>query len=457
MDVHPRSRLKFAARADICSFPSFIFLVLCLLGATQALAVSKNPAYGSTTQPIVIQLTLSDVVQPISADHIVRGIRHANQVNARAILLTIDTPGGLESSMREIIQTIIESRVPVITYVAPAGSRAASAGFFILLSGDIAAMAPGTHVGAAHPVMIGGGEMNKTMEAKIENDAAAYLRSICERRGRNSELAEAGVRQSKSYTESEALNGHLIDMIARNPNDIFAKFDNKPIKRFDGSTSILHMTGVNVESFPVTGRERFLSYLVDPNIAFLLGALGVLCLYIEFTHPGFVLPGVVGAISLVMALFAFHLLPINYAGVLLILLAIVLFALEASVTSHGVLASGGVVAMVIGSLILVDSPWPGVRIRLGTALAVTVPLAVITVILLRVALSAMRRKSLTGEEGMISSVGIAQTDINPEGRVLIRGEVWRARAAQNIMSGTRVRVIAIENLTLRVEPEAESR
>jgi membrane-bound serine protease (ClpP class) len=299
--------------------------------------------------------------------------------------------------------------------------------------------------------------MNKTMEAKVENDAAAYLRSICERRGRNSELAEGGVRQSKSYTESEALNGHLIDMVARSSADIFAKFDNKLVKRFDGSTTVAHLAGVSLESFPLTGRERFLSYLVDPNIAFLLGALGVLCLYIEFTHPGFVLPGVVGAISLVMALFAFHLLPINYAGVLLILLAIGLFALEASVTSHGVLAAGGVVAMVIGSLILVDSPWPGVRIRLGTALAVTVPLAVITVILLRVALSAMRRKSLTGEEGMIDSVGVAQTDINPEGRVLIRGEVWRARAVQDIESGTRVRVIGIESLTLKVEPDSKSR
>ena len=454
---YPRSRLKCAARPHVHGLRACLLLVLCPLSAAQIFAASEGPAAGPKNGPIVVEVTLSDVVQPVSADHIVRGIRHANEISAAAVLLTINTPGGLESSMREIIQAIIESRIPVITYVAPDGSRAASAGFFILLSGDVAAMAPGTHAGAAHPVLMGGGEMSKTMEAKIENDAAAYLRSICDRRGRNSGLAEAGVRQSKSYTETEALNGHLIDMIANKPGDLFAKWDNKSVKRFDGSATVLHLAGAVLQTFPETRRERFLSYLVDPNIAFLLGALGVLCLYIEFTHPGFVLPGVVGAISLVMALFAFHLLPINYAGVLLILLAIALFGLEASVTSHGVLAAGGVVAMVIGSLILVDSPWPGVRIRLGTALAVAVPLAVITVILLRLALAAMRRKSLTGEEGMINSVGVAQTDINPEGRVLIRGEVWRARAGQNILSGARVRVIALEGFTLRVEPESESR
>jgi membrane-bound serine protease (ClpP class) len=429
---------------------------LCLLATAWCLpAAAGSPAGGG--QPLVLSVTLDDTVQPVSAAHVVRGLRRANEIKAQAVLLTINTPGGLESSMREIIQAVIESRVPVITYVAPSGSRAASAGFFILLSGDLAAMAPGTHTGAAHPVMMGGGDVSKTMEAKIENDSAAYLRSICERRGRNSTLAEAGVRQSKSYTETEALNGHLIDAVANQPADLLAKFDGKSIKRFDGSTASLHLTGASLESFQMTAREQFLSYLADPNVAFLLGALGLLCLYIEFTHPGMVLPGVVGAISLVTALFAFHLLPINYAGVLLIVIAIVLFGLEASVTSHGVLATGGIVAMIIGSLILVDSPWPGVRIRLGTSLAVTFPLATISIILVRVALAAMRRKSLTGEEGMINSLGVAETDLDPEGRVLIRGELWQARAAQTVLQGTRVRVAGLEGLTLRVEPERESR
>jgi membrane-bound serine protease (ClpP class) len=432
--------------------------VVTALGCLSSLGVGilEPPRTFAESQARVIEIDLDDVVQPVSAEYVTRGIQYANHTNATAILLVLNTPGGLETSMRQIIDAIIDSRAPVITYVAPGGARGASAGFFILISADLAVMAPGTHAGAAHPVILGSPNFGQVMEAKLENDAAAYIRSIAQRRGRNVKLAEEAVRQSHSYTEKEALDGHLIDAVVNSPQDILAKFDGKTVKRFNDTTVTLRLADGRVDPYVMTTRERFLSRVADPNIAFILGALGVICLYIEFTHPGLVAPGVVGAIALVLALFAFHMLPINYAGVILILLALALFALEAKVTSHGTLAAGGVAAMVIGSLILIDSPLPGARIRLATSLSVTVPLAVITVILLRVALAAKRRKAVTGEAGMIDSIGVARTDLDLEGKVLVHGEVWDARARQRIPKGTRVRVREIAGLTLMVEPVSES-
>jgi membrane-bound serine protease (ClpP class) len=415
------------------------------------------PPIHAQGRPAVIGLTLDQAVQPISAEYVVRGIHYANQKGAAAVLLEVDTPGGLESSMREIITAIVDSRVPVITYVAPSGSRAASAGFFILLASDLAIMAPGTHAGAAHPVMLGAPDLGKTMEAKVENDAAAYIRSLADKRGRNSKLAEEGVRASKSFTEKEALDGHLIDAIANAPGDIWSRFDGRTLKRFNDSTTTLHLADAAIEPYVMSSRERFLSRLADPNIAFLLGAVGVAGLYIEFTHPGMVAPGVAGGICLILALYGFNLLPINYTGVLLILLALVLFVLEAKLGSHGVLASGGILAMVVGSLILIDTPWPEMRIHLATSLAVTVPLALITVILLRLVIAAQRRKAVTGEVGMIDAVGVAQTDLDLEGKVLVRGEIWEARARQKIPQGARVRVLEINGLILLVEPFSEIR
>lgn len=402
--------------------------------------------------PVVVRVNLDDTVEPITAEYVTRGIGYANQIHASALLLELSTPGGLDTSMREIISAIEASRVPVITYVAPSGHRAASAGFFILLSGDLAVMAPGTNTGAAHPVLMGGEDIGKTMAGKIENDASAYIRSIADKRGRNSKLAEEGVRESKSFTEKEALDGKLIDAIANQPQDIFARFDGKTIKRFDDSSTTLQLAGAVIEPYEMSARERFLSRIADPNIAFLLGAIGVLCLYLEFNHPGMVAPGVVGAIALVLALYAFHLLPINYAGVLLILVALALFVLEAQTPTHGALAVGGVVAMVVGSLILIDSPFPGAGIRLSTSLSVTLPLAVIMVFLLRVALAARRQKVVTGDAGMIDSVGTAQTDLEPRGKIFVHGEIWEARASGKILKGERVRVRAVDGLTLVVEP-----
>jgi membrane-bound serine protease (ClpP class) len=407
--------------------------------------------------PRVVEIRLDMMIHHVSAGYVVRGIRYANQTHAAAVLLELDTPGGLQNSMYEIVEAILNSRVPVITYVAPSGASAASAGFFVLLAGDVAVMAPGTNGGAAHPVLIYGTEVGKTMEAKIENDAAARIRSIAQKRGRNAEKAEDAVRKSSSYTDQESLDFKLIDAVAGTPNDIFAKYDGKAIKRFDGSTTTLHLAGAAVEPFGMPRLEMFFAWIADPNIALILGALGLACLYIEFTHPGVIVPGVVGALALVLALYAFNLLPINYMGVLLIALALGLFILEVKLTSHGALAAAGVIALVIGAMILVNSPWPEARIHLSTALGVALPLGGITVVLLRLAIAARRRKSVTGEAGMIDSIGVAETDFDRNGKVLIRGELWTARAAGKVQKGTPVRVKAVDGLTLVVEPAPERR
>lgn len=419
-------------------------------------ATGPSPA-APTPTPTVLEIDLDDIVEPVTAEYIERGIRTANDGNAAAVLLELSTPGGLDTSMRDIIRAIISSRVPVITYVSPSGSRGASAGFFILISADVAAMAPGTNTGAAHPVMMGNAEVGKTMETKIENDAAAYIRSIAAKRRRNVQAAEDAVRSSRSYTEKEALDNHLVDLVANSPRDLLNALDGRTIERFEGGTATLHLAGARIQTYSMSTRERFLARIADPNIAFILGALGALCLYIEFTHPGMVLPGVAGALAMVLALYAFHLLPINYTGAALILLALVLFALEVKANSHGVLVAGGIIAMVVGALILIQSPLPGAQIRFGTALSVTLPVAVISVILVRFAVLAHRRKAITGQEGMMGELGVARTDLAPEGKVLVHGEIWDARSALPVASGGRVRVRAVEGLKLVVEPEPESK
>ncbi|MGH9359156.1 MAG: NfeD family protein [Terriglobia bacterium] len=407
-------------------------------------------------EPAVVEIRLDGMISPISAEYVENGIHHANAMHAQAILLELSTPGGLGISMRAIIKAIISSKAPVITYVAPSGSRAASAGFFILLSGDVAVMAPGTNTGAAHPVMMGGGDIGKTEAAKVENDAAAYIRSIAEQRGRNGKLAEAGVRQSASYTDGEALKGHLIDAVASSPQAIFKQFNGKVIKRIGGGTTTLDLANAHINSYAMTARERLLSRLADPNIAFILGAIGAILLYFEFTHPGMVLPGIAGAIAIVLALLGFYLLPINYVGVILIVLALVLFALEAHVSTHGLLAAGGILAMLFGSLILIKSPWPGTHIHWSTSLGVTLPLALIVTLLMRAVLLSQRQKAVVGAEGLLESKGVARTDLAPLGKILVHGELWDACATETVPAGTPVRVRSVDGLTLLVEPWRES-
>ncbi|HKY04564.1 MAG TPA: nodulation protein NfeD, partial [Blastocatellia bacterium] len=339
----------------------------------------------------VLRLKLDDQITPASAEVISSAISRAESDRASALLITLNTPGGLDISMREIVTRIVESRVPVIVYVGPSGARAASAGFVILLSSDLAAMAPGTATGAAHPVMMDGRDLQKTMEEKIVNDAAAYVRSFAEKRGRDPQSAEATIRESKSYTEREALEKRLIEIIARDEADLLAQADGRTV-RFGSSERTLRTAEQPVVEFTPSLRQRLLMALADPRIAFVLFAIGALCVYFEFQHPGAVVPGVVGSLAVVLALYGFHMLPISLTGVALIALSLGLFVLEAKVQGFGILGLGGIVAAVTGSLILIDVPNPELRLPLGLVLAVVVPFGAILVILLKLALRARHEK-----------------------------------------------------------------
>jgi len=436
---------------------SKILRVALLLIVLLAAALPSDPLRAGQPRPLVVDIKLNMMIHQVSAEYVERGIRYANEQNADAVLLEINTPGGLVTATQELVQAIYASHAPVITYVTPSGASAASGGFFVLLAGDLAVMAPGTNTGASHPVDLLGAQGDKTMNEKIESDLASYIRSIAQKRGRNVALADDAVRKSASFTDKEALDDKLIDAVAGSRGEIFARYDGKTVQRFNGTSTPLHLADADVKTYPMTRIESILVWVANPNIAFLLGAVGVLCLYLEFTHPGMVAPGVIGAIALVLALYAFNFLPINYAGVLLIMTALALFALEAKLTSHGVLAAGGIVAMVLGAMILIKSPWPEARIRFPTALSVALPLGIITVILLQFALAAKRRKAVTGEAGMIGLIGVAQTDLDPAGEIKVHGELWRARTTGRIPQGARVRVREIEGLTLVVESAPETR
>ena len=408
----------------------------------------------------VVEIRLNEIIHSVSADYVRQGIEHAERTNADAVLVWINTPGGLETSMREMVDAITTSRVPVIVYVAPTGSRAASAGFFILLAADVAVMAPGTTTGASSPVM-GPQEMPETLKKKAFSDAAAYLRSFVAKRGRHPEVAELAVTEAKSWTEQEALAAGLIDAVCESREKLFEQFHERAIKRFDGRAQKLALAGARVEPWEMTQRQRFLTRIIDPNIAFLLFVFGLLGLYIEVNHPGFIVPGVAGGICLVLALYAFHLLPVNYAAVLLILLAVVFFILEAMYTSHGVLAVGGVVSMVLGALMLVESPpIPELRVRGEIALAVAIPFAVITVILLRLVLKSRQWPVASGREGLLGQVGEVRQEIGGDaqkGLVMVAGELWSAVAREKIAVGQRVRVVSMEGLLLTVEPHSGGR
>ena len=419
-------------------------LVSFVLLATILMASS---AFAST----VVKIRLDDTIQPISAEYIDRTIEHARQINADAVLIEIDTPGGLVDSTRDIIHKILTSPVPVIVYVAPAGARAASAGFFILESADVAAMAPGTNTGAAHPVELGGEKMDDVMKTKVENDAAAFMRSFVGPRGRNVQLAESAVRESKSWTDEEALKNHLIDIIAKDQNDLFSQLQGRTIKRFDGKEVKLDLVGAHVDVMQMTLRQRILDFLLDPNIAFIVLAIGALGLYTEFNHPGAVLPGVVGVVFILLALFALNLLPTRYAAFTLIIAAFLMFVLEAKFATHGVLALGGITLLTLGGLLLVDGPIPQMRVNLWTAAGVSVPIGAITVFLMTIALRARRNKVVTGEQGLIGAIGEARTDIDPEGKVFVLGEIWNAHAPSRVGMGDHVVVRKVEGLELEVE------
>jgi len=408
-------------------------------------------------QANIARIDVDGAIDPITAAFMIKSISRAEAEGAEMLLVRLTTPGGFGSSMEEIITKMLNSTVPVVIYVAPSGAKAASAGFFILLASDVAAMAPGTNTGAAHPLMaIAGfpvepGEAGKTLTEKITSNATAFIRSIASKRQRNVEEAEKGVVESKSFTETEALDKHLIDFIARDEAELLAKLDGYSLRTFQGREVSLETEGVPISTYEMTSRERFLALISHPNLALLLGLAGLILLYVEYSNPGMVAPGVIGGICLLLSILGFSFLPLNYVGALLILLALGLFVAEVKVQGFGVLGFGGIVAMVVGMLVLIDSPDPAVRIGLWTALAAALPFSVLFLILLVALLKSLRQKVATGSDGMIGLIGVADSDIDRQGRVLVRGEYWAAQSKTPIPSGSSVRIVGVDNLKLQVE------
>jgi membrane-bound serine protease (ClpP class) len=412
-------------------------------------------AHGAPVAPKVVAVDVDGMVHPVTTEIVGSALAQAKRDGASLVIVRLNTPGGLMDAMRDTISEIIASPVPVVTYVEPSGGRAASAGFFLLEAGDVAAMAPGTNTGAAHPVALGG-DMDAVMKEKVENDAAASLRSISTKRGRNAALAETAVRQSKSFTEREALDQHLIDLVAPSEAELVAELDGRTITRFDGTKITLHTTGASIEVYQPTLRQKIIAAVADPNIALVLLVLGALGIYVEFSSPGLIAPGIVGAILVLLGLSALSVLPINWLGAALLVLAFTLFVLEAKFTSHGILGIGGAVAMVLGAVILVNGPIPEMRIRWSTAIGLALPFSAITILLLSLVVRARHNKVVTGAEGMVGITGSAVTELAPEGKVFVHGEYWDAVAVQPVAPGAPVRVTAIEKLKLTVEPVGEA-
>jgi membrane-bound serine protease (ClpP class) len=419
-------------------------LLLLLIGFCFALPSSAQ----------IVRLKVDDTIQPVSAEYIGRGIDFAAQQHATAVLIELHTPGGLLTSTREIIAKILASPVPVIIYVTPTGANAASAGFFILESADIAAMAPGTNTGAAHPVLIGS-KPDDVMKMKMENDAAAFMRSYVSKRGRNVTVAESTVRESKAFSDQEALSQHLIDYIAKDEHDLLTQVNGKTVQRFDGTSTVMKTESLPITDYEPTLRERIMGFIVDPNIAFLIMAIGAISLYVEFNHPGAIIPGVIGVVFILLAVFALNLLPVRFAAVTLILASFAFFALEAKYATHGFLGIGGMVLLMLGGLLLVDGPIPEMRVKLVTAAAVAIPFGVITVFLMAIALRARRNKVTTGAQGMIGQLGVARSALAPAGTIVIQGEIWNASSPTPLAAGEPVVVRSVDGLTLLVEPVSQ--
>lgn len=421
-----------------------LLLVWMMLPAEGLRAAEKAPVFDV--------ITISAAITPPIAEYIVQSIDEAAKSGAEGLILRLDTPGGLDLAMRDIAKAILNAPLPVIVYVAPSGARAASAGVIITVAAHIAAMAPGTNIGAAHPVGIGiGGGMDKTMSEKVENDAVAYVRGIANKRARNEDWVEKAVRKSESITAEEALRLKVIDFIATDMNRLIEQADNREVLLAKGK-KILNTKGALLNEKAMGVRQKILSALSDPNIAYILLLVGLAGLYFEFSTPGVILPGVIGGISLILAFFAMQTLPVNYAGIALILFAIILFIAEIKVISNGILTMGGIVSLVIGSLMLFQSPDPALRVSWSILVPAVTVVSLFFIAVIAIALKAQMRKTQGGKEGMSGVEGEATTDVFAEGKVLIRGEYWNARSDVPIARGARVRVARLENLKVKVEP-----
>jgi len=452
----PRWKYSFYAQRFALVVTSFLLCFLCAGAILLLLPTAVAEEHSSS--PLVLELRLEGVVDPVLATYIDEGLADAANRHAALVLITMDTPGGLSDSMKDMIQHILASPVPVAVYVSPTGGRGASAGFYILLSADIAAMAPGTHTGSATPVMAIGGflpmQIDDAFRKKINNDATAFLRSFSERRGRNPALAEKAITEGSAFTEKEALEGKMIDLLANSPDDLVHQLDGRTITRFDGAQLKLSLKNSTRTPFELSARQKFLARIVEPDVFFVMLILGVLGVYTEFTHPGVIAPGVIGGICLILALYAMNFLPINLAGVFLILLALAFFILEAKAPSHGVLALGGVVSMFLGAIFLIRSPLTPGGVSVGVALAGTLPFAVLAVVLMRLVLRSRQWKTATGKEELIGSHGVAMAQLpaGAVGMVRVHGELWSAESSQPVQEGETVRVLRVEGLKLYVEP-----
>jgi membrane-bound serine protease (ClpP class) len=438
----------------VCGLVFLFGWIAMFLGAFELgrLALAQQPFPQPLPQPFIDKLLLSDTIQPVTAGQLDRAIAQANSDGAQALLIQLDTPGGLLDSTRGMVGAILSSRVPLIVYVSPAGARAGSAGFFLLEAADVAAMAPGTNAGAAHPVIEFGGQPDATMSQKIENDTEAFLRSYVTKRGRNAAAADAAVHSSHSYTAEEALDQHLIDVIANSDSALMTELDGRTITRLDGSKQVLHLAGARIAPLKPSLREDLLGWLINPNIALLMLVGGALLIYLEFNTPGTIVPGALGTLMVLLAIFGLNLLPIRYTAVLLLVAALGLLVLEAKVGGHGALAIAGIVCLTFGMLTLVAAPVPEMAISPLIAIGVSAGFGVITVFLLRLAIRARRMKSRLGVDALVGSAAKAMEPLAPEGHVLVEGEIWRALASEPVAAGAPLRVVGHDQYLLRVEP-----
>ena len=419
--------------------------------------LSAVPA-AQPSAPVVYTAEIDGIIHPVVAEYVRAAITRADEAKAALIVFTLRTPGGLVDSTRDINNSIIHARTPVAVFVGPSGNRAASAGFLITVAADVAAMAPGTHIGAAHPVGGGGEKIDEVMAKKMESDVAGYARTLATQRRRNVELVEKAVTESRTFTEQEAMGATppLIDVIADDVPDLLRKLDGRTIARFDGRKETLRTANATMHPIEMTWPQKILSGLAHPQVAYLLLTLGTLGLTIELWSPGAILPGVAGGICLLLAFFAFQVLPVSYAGVLLILFGLALLVLEVKVTSFGLLAVGGITSLLLGSMMLIDSPLPELQVGLRLIVPVTIGLSAVVLFLVNLAIKAQRTRPTTGASGMLDEAGEALTSIDPGGvgRVRTHGEIWTATAEQPVSAGDRVRVTAVRGLVLTVRPES---
>ncbi len=409
------------------------------------------PCYGAG----IYVLEAEGIINPPMANYMVRGVERAEREGAHLLIVELDTPGGLMESMRQVVKKFLMAEVPIVVYVAPSGSRAASAGVFITMAAHIAAMAPGTHIGAAHPVELGEKKMDEKMLQKVVNDTVAYIKGIAKERGRNEKWAEKAVRESSSLTAEEALRLKVIDLLATNLEELLDKLEGKEVKLPSGKTVTLSPKGKEIRRLTMTFRDKFLHTLSNPMIAYILLMLGIYGLFFELSNPGAIFPGVVGGICLLLAFFAFQMLPVNYAGIALIVLGIILLIMEVKVHSYGLLTVGGIISITLGSLMLMESPAKYMRLSLQVVLPIVVVSSGFFLFALTQVIRAQRRKPTTGREGLMGAMGFALTDLKPEGMVEVMGELWRAVSEEPVGAGEAVEVIGVEGLTLKVRKKKE--